>query len=146
MFRRKYSLAVNKMKELFNCCLEILENHCVNVNRIATDRHVSISSLMDKQHPGINYQYDVCHLSQCVVKMHTNKAKQKGCNELSTIYGGVLQPFTLFRVSILLSTSSLHSTTMSPLRTSRKVNANSPAWPLDFHIDLYSLPLNLPHV
>ena len=81
MFKRKYSLAVNKMKELINCSLETLENRGVNLNKIATDRHVSISSFMDKEHPGINHQYDVCHLSKCVVKMHINKAKQKGCKE-----------------------------------------------------------------
>ena len=39
---------------------------------------------MNKDHPTINHQYDVWHLSKWVVKKLTNKAKQKGCEELST--------------------------------------------------------------
>ena len=79
---------------------KLLKTISSHLNRIATDRHVSISSLMDKEHPGINYQY-VCHLSKCVVKMYTNKAKQKGCKEMATIYGGVPQLVTLLRVGIV---------------------------------------------
>ena len=70
-------------KEGFSRCIEMLESKNVTISRIATDRHVSISSSMNKDHPTINHQYDVWHLSKWVVKKLTNKAKQKGCEELS---------------------------------------------------------------
>ena len=70
-------------KEGFSRCIEMLESNNVTISRIATDRHVSISSSMNKDHPTINHQYDVWHLSKWVVKKLTNKAKQKGCEELS---------------------------------------------------------------
>ena len=55
-------------KEGFKCCIESLEDDRVQIDRIATDRHVSISSFMNKEHPQINHQYDVWHLSKWVVK------------------------------------------------------------------------------
>ena len=70
-------------KEGFSRCIELLRSNNVTISRIATDRHVSISSSMNKDHPAINHQYDVWHLSKWVVKKLTNKAKQKGCEELS---------------------------------------------------------------
>ena len=50
-------------KEGFSRCIEMLESNNVTISRIATDRHVSISSSMNKDHPTINHQYDVWHLS-----------------------------------------------------------------------------------
>ena len=70
-------------KEGFSRCLQDLEEKGIMINRIATDRHVSISSSMKKDFPHINHQYDVWHLSKWVVKKLTNKAKQKGCEELA---------------------------------------------------------------
>lgn len=70
-------------KEGFSRCIEMLESNDVTITRIATDRHVSISSSMNKDHPNINHQYDVWHLSKWVVKKLTNKAKLKGCEGLS---------------------------------------------------------------
>ena len=70
-------------KEGFSRCIEMMESKDVTISRIATDRHVSISSSMNKDHPTINHQYDVWHLSKWVVKKLTNKAKLKGCEELS---------------------------------------------------------------
>ena len=64
-------------KEGFSRCLQDLEEKGIMINRIATDRHVSIRS-MKKDFPHINHQYDVWHLSKWVVKKLTNKAKQKG--------------------------------------------------------------------
>ena len=52
------------------------------IDRIATDRHVSISSFMNKERTRINHQYDVWHLWKWVVKKLTSKAQQKGCEEL----------------------------------------------------------------
>ena len=70
-------------KEGFTRCIEMLEAKGVNIGRVATDRHVSISSCITKDYPHINHQYDVWHLSKWVVKKLTNKAKQKGCEELA---------------------------------------------------------------
>ena len=70
-------------KEGFSRCLQDLEEKGIMINRIATDRHVSISSSMKKDFQHINLQYDVWHLSKRVVKKLTNKAKQKGCEELA---------------------------------------------------------------
>ena len=64
-------------------CIELLEGKGVKISRVATDRLVSISSSMSKDYPHINHQYDVWHLSKWVVKTLTQKAKQKGCEELS---------------------------------------------------------------
>ena len=69
-------------KEGFKHCIESLEGDRVEVDRIDTDRHVSISSFMNKELPQINNQYDVWHLSKWVVTKLTNKAQQKGCEEL----------------------------------------------------------------
>ena len=54
----------------------------MQIDRITTDRQVSISSFMYKDGPQINHQYDVWHLSKWVVKKLTSKAEQKGCEEL----------------------------------------------------------------
>ena len=70
-------------KEGFSRCLQDLEEKRITIDRIATDRHVSISSSMKKDFPHINHQYDVWHLSKWVVKKLTNKAKQKGCEEMA---------------------------------------------------------------
>ena len=70
-------------KEVFARCVHDLEEKGVRINRIATDHHVSISSIMVKDFPHINHQYDVWHLSKWVVKKLTNKARQKGCEELN---------------------------------------------------------------
>ena len=69
-------------KEGFKRCIESLEDDRVQIDWIATDRHVSISSFMNKERPQINHQYDVWHLSKWVVKKLTSKAQQKGCEEL----------------------------------------------------------------
>ena len=58
-------------KEGFKRCIESLQDDMVQIDRIATDRHVSISSFMNKDRPQINHQYDVWHLSKWVVKKST---------------------------------------------------------------------------
>ena len=52
-------------KEGFQRCFRERTEEGVNVNRIATDRHTSISSVMDKDHQDISHQYDVWHVSKC---------------------------------------------------------------------------------
>ena len=51
-------------KEGFKRCIESLEGDTAEIDQIATDRHVSISSFMNKERPRINHQYGVWHLSK----------------------------------------------------------------------------------
>ena len=46
-------------KEGFSRCIELLTSNDVTISRIATDRHVTISSCMAKDHPHTKHQYDV---------------------------------------------------------------------------------------
>ena len=69
-------------KEGLERSLQELREKDVAINIIATDRHVSISSTMDKNHKDICHQYDVWHLAKSVVKNLSKKAKVKGCEEL----------------------------------------------------------------
>ena len=69
-------------KEGFERCLEEVEKQ-VPVHRISTDRHISISSTMNKNHPHISHQYDVWHLSKSITKKLRNKAKLKGNENLA---------------------------------------------------------------
>ena len=69
-------------KEGFERCIAGLQAEDVTIKRIATDRHTSISSAMNKDHKDIQHQFDVWHLSKWVVKQLTKKAKVKGCENL----------------------------------------------------------------
>ena len=68
-------------KEGFQRCIKELQQEKMKIKRIATDRHTSISSSMDKKHNKIKHQYDVWHLSKWVVKKLNKKAKVKGCED-----------------------------------------------------------------
>ena len=69
-------------KEGFERCLKEVEE-CVSIQRIATDRHISIASTMDKNHRHIDHQYDVWHLAKSISKKLSKKAKLKGNEELA---------------------------------------------------------------
>ena len=69
-------------KEGFERCLKEVEE-CVPIQRIATDRHISIASTMDKNHRHIDHQYDVWHLAKSMSKKLSKKAKLKGNEELA---------------------------------------------------------------
>ena len=69
-------------KEGFERCFNELRDEGVHINRIATDRHTSISSTMDKNHQDTIHQYDVWHLSKWIIKKLTKKAQVKSCEEL----------------------------------------------------------------
>ncbi|KAK3745396.1 hypothetical protein QZH41_001436 [Actinostola sp. cb2023] len=70
-------------KEGFERCLNSLEDDGVTIGTITTDRHISISSTMNKNQSNINHQYDVWHLSKSIVKKLNNKAKLKQCQDLA---------------------------------------------------------------
>ena len=55
-------------KEGLKHCIKSLEGGGIQINRMTTERHMSISSFMNKESPQINHQYDVSHLSKWVVK------------------------------------------------------------------------------
>ena len=50
--------------------------------QIATDRQLQITSVMKKQFPDIDHQYDVWHISKSVIKKLTQLGKAKGCSNL----------------------------------------------------------------
>lgn len=51
----------------------------VTIRRIAMDRHMSISSAMNKEHKDTKHKFDVWHLSKWLFKKLTKKEKVKGC-------------------------------------------------------------------
>ena len=62
--------------EGFKRTLDRVEQH-VKVSVVATDRHVSISSEMEKNRKEIHHQYDVWHFSKNIRKCLAEKAKLK---------------------------------------------------------------------
>ena len=75
-------------KEGFERCLAELQAEDVTIRRIATDRHTSISSSMNKEHKESKHRFDVWHLSTWVVKQLTKKAK---VNSVKTSFPGYSQ-------------------------------------------------------
>lgn len=63
-------------KHGFERSLKYLEENGVKIDCIATDRHISISALMNKQ-TRIMHQYDVWHFSKSIVKKLCDKSQQK---------------------------------------------------------------------
>ena len=66
-------------KEGFERCFNELRDEGVHIYRIATDRHTSISSTMDKNHQDTIHQYDVWHLFKWIIKKLTKKVQVKSC-------------------------------------------------------------------
>ena len=62
-------------KEGFERCIQDLAREKVNIRRIATDRHTSISSSMKKDHGEIDHQYNVWHLSKWVINNFPRRLK-----------------------------------------------------------------------
>ena len=68
-------------KNGFERCLKEVEEE-VPIQRIATDRHVFISSTMNKNHTHISHQYDVWHLPKSTTKKLSKKANLEGNEDL----------------------------------------------------------------
>lgn len=64
------------------CLSEVLDNDKLNVSVLATDRHLMIGSIMKKDHPEIDHQFDVWHVSKNITKKLAAKAKTKDSSEL----------------------------------------------------------------
>ena len=69
-------------KEGLRRCLDKVLAQGVEINSIATDRHIGVASLMKKEYPFIDHQYDVWHMSKSVTKKLTKQAKGKNCGQL----------------------------------------------------------------
>ena len=69
-------------KEGLRRCLDCLLANNVQILSITTDRHRGVGSLMKKEYPFIEHQFDVWHLAKNVVKKLTQKGKQKHCEQL----------------------------------------------------------------
>ncbi|XP_060786514.1 uncharacterized protein LOC132892136 [Neoarius graeffei] len=64
-------------------CLQDMKEKDLKMDHLATDRHIMVSSIMRKEHPGIDHQFDIWHVAKGVVKSLSNKAKTKMCSDLS---------------------------------------------------------------
>ena len=76
------SNSVGMEKEGFLRSVNELVTKGLTVAQIATDRHLQITSVMKKQFPDIDHQYDVWHVSKSVIKKLTQLGKAKGCSNL----------------------------------------------------------------
>ncbi|XP_070550648.1 uncharacterized protein [Ptychodera flava] len=63
--------------------VDYLTSANININILATDRHVQIRSMLLKEYPGIKHQFDVWHFSNSIKKRLTQAAKKKGCEDLN---------------------------------------------------------------
>ena len=62
------SSSVAMEKEGLRRCLDKLLSQGVEITSVATDRHTGVASLMKKEYPFIDHQYDVWHLAKSVTK------------------------------------------------------------------------------
>ena len=73
----------SKMEVLgFRKCLLYLLDQGFSIEVLATDRHVQIRSIMNKEYSQIQHQFDVWHLCKSIKKKLTTKAKVKGCEDI----------------------------------------------------------------
>ncbi|KAJ8048791.1 THAP domain-containing protein 1 [Holothuria leucospilota] len=74
--------SVHMEKVAFETCLKRITESGFKPAVVATDRHVSIRKLLKDDYSDIDHQFDVWHLTKSIAKKLTNKARQKGCEEL----------------------------------------------------------------
>jgi hypothetical protein len=67
----------------FRKCMLFLLDQGFSVEVMATDRHVSIRSIMSKEFKETNHQFDVWHLAKSIKKKLLGKAKLKGAEDLN---------------------------------------------------------------
>ncbi|XP_050399974.1 uncharacterized protein LOC126817165 [Patella vulgata] len=63
-------------KEGLRQCLTTLDER-LNINVLATDRHIQVGCMLRKDYPNIIHQYDVWHVSKSLIKKLSEKAKSK---------------------------------------------------------------------
>ena len=68
--------------EGFKRCMEFLLDKGFEIKVLATDRHVQIRSVMAKQYPQTEHQFDVWHLANSIRKKLLAKSKLRGAEEL----------------------------------------------------------------
>ena len=68
-------------KEGLRCYLDKLLSQGVEIASVATDRHTGVASLMKKEYPFTDHQYDVWHLAKSVTK-NNQEATAKYCGQL----------------------------------------------------------------
>ena len=55
----------------FKRCTDEIQNQGLTIHRIAIDRHLSISSDMNKKYQNIKHQFEICHVAKSVVNRLT---------------------------------------------------------------------------
>jgi len=69
-------------KEGLHRCLEILEDHHLDVTGLATDRHPQITKYMRTERPNTEHQYEIYHTAKGVVKKLTKVANKRDTAEV----------------------------------------------------------------
>ncbi|XP_052076197.1 uncharacterized protein LOC127714210 [Mytilus californianus] len=69
--------------EGFRRCMEYLLDKGFQITVLATDRHVQIRSVMNKQYPETEHQFDVWHSAKNVRKKLQQKSKLRGAEDLA---------------------------------------------------------------
>jgi len=54
----------------------------INFNTLTTDRHIQIRSMMKKEYPEIDHQFDIWHFGKSIKKRISQAAKRRDCSEL----------------------------------------------------------------
>lgn len=68
--------------EGFRKCMNYLLDLGFRIEILATDRHVQIRSIMNKEYKNVQHQFDVWHLCKSVKKKLVAKSKLRGCEDL----------------------------------------------------------------
>lgn len=68
---------------LKRCLDQVKTKDKLSIPILATDRHVTVGSIMKKEHKDIQHQFDLWHLVKSVLKKLWAKSKQKGYGELA---------------------------------------------------------------
>ncbi|CAC5400755.1 unnamed protein product [Mytilus coruscus] len=88
--------------EGFRRCMGYLLDKDFQIAVLATDPHVQITSVMDKQYPETEHQFDVWHLAKRFRRKLQQKAKLRGAEDhrlrlYAITYGDVLAIVTVIR-------------------------------------------------
>ena len=59
-------------------CLQYLSENDLEVKVLATDRHIMTTSILKKEFPEIDQQYDVWHLAKNITKNYGLRQEPKG--------------------------------------------------------------------
>ena len=83
----------NMEKKGFSVLLEKMKEKDLSIQSIATDRHVQIRSVLSKDYPTIDHQFDVWHASKSIKKKLLAASHIKGCDEIGLWMKSIINHF-----------------------------------------------------